>query len=164
MPRVLFVCTANRFRSPIAAGLFKKLLTENSIEGDWLVASAGTWTKSGLPPVQEAFQAAERLGISLEGHRTTLLSQEHIEQSDLVLAMERYHQEALRTEFPQAAHRIKLLTEVVEGFVSDIPDPMSTDIDAWTVAAEIETMLRKGFERICQEATKGRKSGYALHS
>lgn len=155
MPLILFVCTANRFRSPLAARLFEKLLAEHSLENTCTVTSAGTWAKPGLPAVEEALLAAERMGISLAGHRTKLLSRASVEQADLVLVMERHHQEALRAEFPEAASRIKLLSEVVEDFPSDIPDLMSTGVDAWTVATEIERMLRKGFWRIYQTALQG---------
>ena len=49
MPKVLFVCTANRFRSPLAAAIFKRFLLESQETGRWRVSSAGTWTRSGLP-------------------------------------------------------------------------------------------------------------------
>ncbi len=80
MPSVLFVCTANRFRSPLAAGIFKKALAEEERQrasswnigkaSDWDVTSAGLYTVPLLPVLPDVLEAAGQLGIDLSDHRS----------------------------------------------------------------------------------------------
>jgi len=49
MPTILFICTANRYRSPIAEGCFKNEMVKHNQGSDWTVLSAGTWTTDSLP-------------------------------------------------------------------------------------------------------------------
>ena len=71
---VLFVCTANRFRSPIAEACFRELLRKQGIEKDWRVGSAGSWTKSGLAALPSAEWSHTYLGLDLSRHRSQPVS------------------------------------------------------------------------------------------
>jgi len=70
MPSVLFVCTANRFRSPIAAALFLKALKDQGVKGSWSVGSAGTWAVSGQPVLTSVLEVAQDYGLDLSTHRS----------------------------------------------------------------------------------------------
>ena len=154
MPAVLFVCTANRFRSPIAAAAFQKKLRDEGIEG-WRVGSAGTWTDPGLPPAREAVQAARQLGVSLYGHATCLVNEALLSGVDLILVMERGHKEALDCEFPAIQKKVLLLSEVVDGLQYDIPDPASSDESSpQEIADEVCNLVWKGFRCICSQADR----------
>ena len=56
MPTLLFVCTANRFRSPLAAAYAARQLRDAGLPADWQAASAGTWTPAGLPAHPKALE------------------------------------------------------------------------------------------------------------
>ncbi|RPJ38045.1 MAG: low molecular weight phosphatase family protein, partial [Chloroflexi bacterium] len=73
MPSVLFVCMANRFRSPLAAAIFRKSLEEKGLAGSWQVGSAGTWATPGQPVIPSVLAAARELGLDLSGHRAARL-------------------------------------------------------------------------------------------
>jgi protein-tyrosine-phosphatase len=154
MPAVLFVCTANRFRSPIAAASFQKKLRDEGIEG-WQVGSAGTWTDPGLPPAREAVQTARQLGVSLDGHATCLVNAALLSGYDLILVMEMGHKEALESEFPAVQNRVFLLSEVVDNMLYDIPNPaLSAESSPQEIANEVCNLVWKGFRSICSQAER----------
>ncbi len=121
MPTVMFVCTVNLCRSPIAEVLFRQWLKRQSVSGDWRVLSCGTWAvngKSVAPHVQPSLLA---MGIDLGQHRARNVTVELLAESDLVLCMTRSQREALHTEFPRFAGRIYLLSEML-GKTYDVAD------------------------------------------
>jgi protein-tyrosine-phosphatase len=149
MTQILFVCTANRYRSVIAEACFKDELSRKKQGGnDWIVLSAGTWTTNGMAPMKEAVQLARELGLDVQNHRSTAITGEMLQQADLVLVMESGQKEALQVEFPAYRRKIYLLSEAARGMSYDIPDPMSgtAGID---VVLEICELIRTGFDRIC---------------
>ena len=105
MPTVLFVCTANRYRSPIAEACFKRQLEGYSNEGDWEVLSAGTWTTDDLPPMPEAVEAAQRIGLDIQAHRSREISKELIDRSGLTLVVFTSRMKIPATELVSTAFR-----------------------------------------------------------
>lgn len=150
MPSVLFVCTANRFRSPIASAWFSRRLQREADIQDWRVGSAGTWAEPGLPVFPSANWANDHFGINLGAHRATRIERELLTQYDLILVMENSHQEALRVEFPELKDRIFLLAKVAEGVAYDVPDPGVIHDDTFLdIARELTNLIDKGFKNIC---------------
>jgi protein-tyrosine phosphatase len=153
MPAVLFVCTANRFRSPLAEAAFKKCLNAHGSLVGWQVSSAGTWAERGLPPLPSAVLAAKELGLDLERHRSRSVTHELLSSSDLVIVMQASQREALHLEFPQATGKTVLLSELVEDLPYDIPDPFdSMDENHQRIAQEIFDLVMRGYNRIVAAA------------
>ena len=153
MPSVLFVCTANQFRSPIAAACLLDAIHRRRPPGDWKVESAGTWATPGLPAAATALQAAKPLELQgLESHVSRSVSQELLDDFDLVLVMERGHLEGISSEFPSAAGRVMLLSEVVDGAAVNIPDPFGPGGNAELVVSQLHDLIHEGFWRILQRA------------
>jgi len=148
MPSVLFVCTANRFRSPLAAALFKKNLDMEETNGEWYVSSAGTWAEPGLPVVPIPAHALQELQLDLSDHRSTLVTAELLSQYDLILVMEAGHREALQNEFPNMHKRIHLLSEVVEHRHYNIPDALGSEQEMAEVMAELNLLIQRGYQSI----------------
>ena len=158
-PSVLFVCTANRFRSPIAEAAFRKLLRERGIEHIWRVGSAGSWTKDGLSPVPSAAWMLEHLGLDMSKHHSRSISRELIAQYQLILVMEKNQKEALQTEFPELNRKVFMLTEICSGPVVDIPDPVSQPEELYlSVAWEIIHLNENCFQEICLRASSIQKN------
>ena len=157
MPSVLFVCTANRFRSPLAEAAFKQCLNDDGCLEDWDVWSAGTWTESGLPPATGALKAARRLGLDIERHRSQSITSDLLLRSDLVIVMQASQQEAILVDFPHVAGKTMLLSEIVEGITYDIPDPIETlDGSDQELATVICNLVKQGYKQICVMAQKRR--------
>ncbi|MBM3124032.1 MAG: low molecular weight protein arginine phosphatase [Chloroflexi bacterium] len=150
MITILFVCTGNQFRSPIAAAAFREQLTRDGREKLWQASSAGTWTRNGMPAPREAVDLAHSVGLNIEGHSTQTLDRSLVDQANLILVMEAGHKESILVEFPSARGKTHLLAEVIEGNVFDIPDPASTMGEAPGIIRELVDMVRNGTGRIYQ--------------
>lgn len=148
MPSILFVCTGNQYRSPVAAAAFRKQLQRLGIHG-WVVESAGTWVMPGLSLPAHALRLAAEFGFDLSDHRTHVVNEPELAKHDLVLVMEQGQKEALRSEFPWARGKVYLLSEVV-GAGDDIPDPADPRVDAKQVAALVVQMIERGSEKIIE--------------
>lgn len=115
--RVLFVCTGNTCRSPLAEALARSL--DPSLE----VGSAGLSARAGDRATAEARAVAAAHGLDLEAHRSRALSRELVEESDLLLVMTAAHRRALLRQFPQASDKVALLKEFASGRPGDVDDP-----------------------------------------
>ncbi|MBV6395824.1 MAG: Protein-arginine-phosphatase [Anaerolineales bacterium] len=141
MPSVLFICTGNMFRSPIAEAAFRQLLIEDGRSG-WTVSSAGTWATPGQPPPPATLELARLLGLDLSGHRTRLVDEAMLEAADVVLVMESGHKEAIEVEFPAARQKVHLLMQVLTGRRHDIPDPITAMEDAEPILRSLVDLIR----------------------
>jgi protein-tyrosine phosphatase len=144
--RVLFVCTGNLCRSPMAEGILKHRLAELG-ETCLHVSSAGTMALPGRSAEPWAVTVCAANGIDLTGHRAAPVTADLIDQADLVLAMGKCHVSALRTMNPEARGRIRLFKSFGrDGVEADVEDPMGFGEDAYLAAfedieREIERML-----------------------
>ena len=93
--RLLFVCSGNTCRSPMAQ-VIAQVLAEDSDLGQVEVRSAGTHARDGSPASEEAVRAARRHGHSLEDHRSAQLSRRWIDWADLIFTMGPSHLERVR--------------------------------------------------------------------
>jgi protein-tyrosine phosphatase len=153
MPSVLFVCTANQFRSPIAAACLLELLGHENLDQKWKVESAGTWAQNGLRAPGITLQVAASLGLSgLESHLTRQVDGHLLDQFDLIILMEMGHKEAISSEFPSVRQRLYLLSEIVVSIPYDIPDPVDSSVDPFDVGREICNLIEQGKEKILQLA------------
>jgi protein-tyrosine phosphatase len=153
MPSILFVCTANQFRSPLAAAcLLQAIEAERTVEA-WIVESAGTWTKDGMFAAAITLQAARQIGVhGLHGHRTRQITRELLERYDLILVMERGHRESICAEFPSVRERVSLLSEIVDGMPYDIPDAGERAVRAEDIGCEISGLIQRGKQKILKRA------------
>jgi protein-tyrosine-phosphatase len=148
---ILFICTGNFCRSPMAEAILKDLLRQDGKEQLYEVRSAGTWTRNGLSASLPALQAMKELGLDISGHRSHHLTSQDIEDANLILVMTQDHKEALDVEFPQARAKTYLLSEMTDNRY-DIDDPAgSSSPEAHLICAqEMRKLVRKGYSRILE--------------
>ena len=159
MPSILFVCTANRFRSPLAAAIFKRALLEEERArsaswnigqaGDWDVASAGLEAVPYQPALPDVLDAAGQLGIDLSAHRSQRVDDLNLLNYDLVLVMQESHRAALRNARPHLQERIYLFSQVVDQETYDIPDVYQTPQGVMGVCTVLNDLIRRRLSYIC---------------
>ncbi len=153
---ILLVCTGNMCRSPMAEAILKDQLHRDRKDHLYRVHSAGTWTIDGRGASRLAIEAMQEAGLDLTGHRTHHLTSEDVRQAALILVMTQDHKESLLAEFPEVDQRTLLLSELV-GNRYDILDPYGSDtLELYRECAhEIESLLRRGYDRILELAPEG---------
>lgn len=152
MPSVLFVCTANICRSPVAEVLFQAWLRRQEVPGAWRVSSAGTWASAGANASIYSQQVVAQRGLSLAQHKARAVDAAMLAASDVVLCMAHGHREALHVEFPQHAARIHLWTALA-GPGYDVADPFGGSLAGFDhMATEMEELVEKTGARIVELA------------
>ena len=150
MKTILFVCTGNICRSPMAMGLLREKLHIEGLGEEYRVHSAGVRGLNSQPPSTYSSQMMEQRGIDISDCRSHNLTAEDVEGSDLILTMERGQAEAIRLEFPLHAHRVHLLSQMI-GRHFEVSDPYGGSLSEYReCAAEIERLIEEGYPRIME--------------
>ncbi|MGV3774454.1 MAG: ribose 5-phosphate isomerase B [Verrucomicrobiales bacterium] len=124
MKTILFVCTGNICRSPMAEGLFKHAVKGR---GDYRVISAGVGAVDGQPPSAHAVRACRELQIEIGKQRSRMLTGEMVRQADYIFGMTHGHVDAITLLYPQAAEKpfvLREFDETLDLFEKDIADPI----------------------------------------
>jgi protein-tyrosine-phosphatase len=124
MKTVLFVCTGNVCRSPMAEALFRRA---TSGRGEFRALSAGLGAMNDQPPTPHSVQAMRELGMDISTQRSRALTAELVRQADYIFGMTHSHVDTIVLLYPQAADKTFLLREfdeTLETFEKDIGDPI----------------------------------------
>ena len=143
---VLFVCTGNTCRSPMAEGLAKQILAEiKGVPVDQLeaagvrVRSAGVSTSGGSPATPEAVEAMRQAGVDISGHRSRMLNDDLIQDADVIYTMTASHRNAVLIFDPKASGKTRRLLDE-----QDVADPIGGPQSLYLRTAE---MLRDGLKQ-----------------
>jgi protein-tyrosine phosphatase len=115
--RIVFVCTGNRFRSPLAAAYLRRLLAGTGYEISSCGTAGATQARRGVLP--EAQEVAATSAIDLSSHRTRWIGEAGLHDVDLVLGFERSHVAAAVLEAGAPRSKAFLVTELVHLLASD---------------------------------------------
>jgi len=147
--RLLFVCTGNTCRSPMAAGFGRKYFSDNlgcpvdELERfGYIIDSAGVAACEGIPASRHAMEVCRTEKIDLSGHQSRQLTPEDIEQSDVIFTMGQHHRDSIVQSLPSASEKCFVLDET-----GDILDPIGSDVAAY----------QDCFQQICDNIIKKKK-------
>ncbi|HUW64770.1 MAG TPA: low molecular weight protein arginine phosphatase [Spirochaetia bacterium] len=145
MATILFICSGNTCRSPMAAAMAGRYL---ALAGSPVpVASAGVDACAGRAASALAVTVMEQMGLSLAGHRACRVTPGDLRQADLVLAMEGWQLGVLAALDPSAARRSFTLTAFT-GEPGDVSDPFGGDLAVYRQCArELDRLVGKALTR-----------------
>ena len=122
--KVIFICTGNTCRSPMAEGMFRAMCAQAGLQTE--ISSAGVGTFAGLPPTDAAVRAAAFYGADIAAHRSRVFSPLMIEDGTLFVCMTQSHAAAL-TAMGADPGAIRVL---------DVRDPFGGDDVVYAACAE----------------------------
>jgi tRNA threonylcarbamoyl adenosine modification protein (Sua5/YciO/YrdC/YwlC family) len=140
-PTLLFVCTGNTCRSPMAAGfcMLEFNGTQRNEQLPFRVLSAGTSAEDGERADPLAMEAMREVNIDISTHRTRGLSPSLLDSADWIFTMSQSHKDSILSIVPSCADRVRLLSKRNE----EIPDPVSRSLECYRqVRDKIANCLR----------------------
>jgi glycine hydroxymethyltransferase len=158
MKTILFVCTGNICRSPMAEGLMRHAVNGREVQ----VLSAGVGAGNGQPPSGYAVRALQEWGIDITQQRSRALTRDLVSEADLILGMTQSHVDAVLMMFPEAAekvHRLRDFDPSLSEFERDICDPIGGTYNVYVACRDqiksgIDTMLKTLASIASQSGTK----------
>jgi protein-tyrosine phosphatase len=143
---ILFVCSGNTCRSPMAEAITRRVLAERlhvpepELERKGIsVISAGSYAMPGARATPQAVEALKDLGADLSHHRSRPLTVELIHQADMIFTMGRSHAAAVQALVPSATDKVATLDPA-----GDIDDPIGGDAALYkTLAGQLQTLIEK---------------------
>ncbi|MGZ5584538.1 MAG: low molecular weight protein-tyrosine-phosphatase [Usitatibacter sp.] len=150
MRSILFVCTANICRSPMAEGVFRKLVEAVPGKKSFDIDSAGTHDYHiGKPPFPPAVASAKRRGYDITHLVSRRIRAHDFDHFDHILAMDRSNLASLRQIAPtRCKHKIELLLEYGDKFHGkEVPDPYGGEVKDFELALD---MIEDGCRGLAQ--------------
>lgn len=145
MDKIIFICTGNTCRSPMAEGLFRAL---DGQERTGLTAqSAGLFAHEGLPASENAVKAAAELGADLSAHHARQLTPEIAKEAKYLVCMTAAHYDRLVEALPWAEDKVFTLAP------EDVSDPFGGDLETYRACA---AQLKQAVDNLIANLEKGR--------
>ena len=136
MKEIVFVCTGNTCRSPMAEGLLREALPAQW-DAEVTVSSAGTHAWNGQPAASLSVKVLKEKGVDILGHLARIVTPDLINRASLIVALTSDHLEMMKATVPGAGEWMIVLGELdPERKKADVEDPIGGDIDDYRAARD----------------------------
>src|SRR5712675_2084793 len=160
MKTILFICTGNICRSPMAEGIFRHVMKGRR---DIQVMSAGIGAMDGQAPSTYAVQAVKELGIDISRQRSRMLTAELVQGADYIFGMTHSHVDTVHLLFPRAAEKtflVREFDETLDIFEKDISDPIG---GSYEVYVNCRDQIEQGIASLLRFIDQGEGEAAADH-
>lgn len=145
VPLIIFVCTSNTCRSPMAEHFASAWLVDKSLQGRYKVVSRGLTDRYEPPNSPASSNAvhvlAKDFSLDLSPHRSSLLSSDEVDNAYLIIGVTQSHKSQIVNRFPNSLGKVHC-------FNADVPDPWHASIEVYSVCAHL--MQRLVYEILTQ--------------
>lgn len=143
MDKIVFICTGNTCRSPMAEGLFKAMDGEEKTGLE--AVSAGIFTNNGMSVSENAVIAAKELGADISNHKSQILNENIVNDAKYLVCMTGAHYDQILLKFSNASDKLFTLLP------TDVDDPFGGNIDDYRKCA---TQIKSAVESIIERLSK----------
>ncbi len=160
--RILFVCTGNTCRSPLAEVIMKHEAAKAGLR-DVVISSAGLSAMDGGPASENARLAARELGLSLSRFRSKPLTRRRAKLADIILTMTKRQKREIVRRWPEAGPKTSLISEFSRSGRKGIDDPLGGSLNDYRECAKklsdearriVRRLLRQKWKRTRSRAHK----------
>lgn len=152
MSTIMFVCTGNLCRSPMAVGLLRDRLAQEGLAGRYKVISTGVWAVEGQPASENGVTVMSERGINISDHTARTITASDVAEAELILVMSREHAQIINNTWPQYKWKVHRLSEMV-GKRQDVQDPYGGTVEEYRVCADtLSRYIDQGLPRILELA------------
>lgn len=138
MKSIIYICTGNICRSPMAHWYMQKKIKDFGNQNDYLIDSCGTSAQSGQPATKNAIEAISEYDVDMKNHRAKYIDEVNLTNYDLIICLTESHKNIVLYMYPNIKDKIFTLKEYInkDTEYKDIDDPWGFDINVYRTCAE----------------------------
>lgn len=156
MISIMFVCSGNICRSPMAHYYMQKKVNDLGKEEEYYITSCGTEAYSENKATNDAIYSISKYGVNMINHRATNLEEANIEEADYIICMTKMHYRVVIEKYPKLTDKVYILKQMVidKKEYIDIDDPWGLDLQVYSGCAE---EITQSVDKLIVKLEKGEK-------